>query len=965
MLKNIKKIIVMALILIAMLLLTNAVCAREISNTEELGKAIQEVNPNAESAYIIGNYVFTTARKLTVQDVMLAARSIKLTENAEQQEKIDSQPSYGEMTIHKVEAEYAEDGTINKWKIADNLLGDTTLEIDETKKLDIRYIDYKFIAEESKATISIDKIDEEGGEYKNNLQYLDFEGGNNKWSKNLKLDGEILTGLLLKKDTMTAFGEDDAKGYYFAFVVEVPDAKEGTTVTIKGPNHTTKATYDDFDIKNGESKTPGLLVLFAVDPDTNKDQMNIKITVDVDGEKVEYSPNTMTIDYSKLTFQQDTKADINIVGSETDADIPESDKTQLEEWGYTFPDDIELSDDNENIPEGGSELKYDYETGLLTGLLKEQKLTGGFGEDALDSYFYTFTIKPEEVTEDIKVKIENGKGDNVKEFNFSDFTEDNGKYVLTILQHIPTTVQKCDDSCECCKGGSGCTGAKDCKCEKSLKITIDSDGADKDDYRESEVYYLDYCNVDFVKLHTVRFNNNDGELILAKDVYNGEKLQKPTDPTWEKDSKDEHQYNTFSYWRTEGDDYTEDQEFKFEGEESEKTIDKDLALYPIWDIDVDQYVSDALIYINDKENVKNNFQIEKKDDSTLKVEIKNREAKIEEITDTAIASTIAHALASGEIDTINIESDDEKNDSVEFVYSSLKEEIKEETDAESKIKEKVTEGLKELINEKILKDSENKTLDELTKKCSQGSELKIEIVPEKSIAKVKGTEIGNESEKIYHFEFEEDAVISFDAGPIENPEDVYVVDGKIEGELPTPTIPEKEQDFREFAGWYTETGEEFNKEDTISEDMKLTAHYNLYVDKFIAKIIEDLNNSEDTTYSDDFSKKFILTQGEDKKNEITINIKNPNVPLGELAKTSIPGTIAYLLQKEEIKDITLTVGDSNAQFTKGYNAPEGSPSVEESNDRKDLLGDGVELKKEIIEGAKKVFDDELKKIERR
>ena len=58
-------------------------------------------------------------------------------------------------------------------------------------------------------------------------------------------------------------------------------------------------------------------------------------------------------------------------------------------------------------------IVYNKEDGLLTGIAKEQVLTSGYAGEDLDSYFFTYTIEPEYVTEEemqnIKVTIKNIK----------------------------------------------------------------------------------------------------------------------------------------------------------------------------------------------------------------------------------------------------------------------------------------------------------------------------------------------------------------------------------------------------------------------------------------------------------------------------------------------------------------------------------------------------------------------------
>ena len=171
-------------------------------------------------------------------------------------------------------------------------------------------------------------------------------------------------------------------------------------------------------------------------------------------------------------------------------------------------------------------------------------------------------------------------------------------------------------------------------------------------------------------------------------------------------------------------------------------------------------------------------------------------------------------------------------------------------------------------------------------------------------------------------------------------------------------VTAENNEYRVFDGWYDSTGKKVENIPTIDETVvNLTAHWNVNVDKFISDVIEDLN-SDQTTYSDNFNKKFELKQDETNKNKITIKIKEPSVSLTELAETSIPGSIAYILNKGEIEDITLTVGDQNVTFNKEY-ASSGNKTYQDNSDRKLLTETGKNLKTEIVKGAKDVFDKEL------
>ena len=155
-------------------------------------------------------------------------------------------------------------------------------------------------------------------------------------------------------------------------------------------------------------------------------------------------------------------------------------------------------------------------------------------------------------------------------------------------------------------------------------------------------------------------------------------------------------------------------------------------------------------------------------------------------------------------------------------------------------------------------------------------------------------------------------------------------------------------EFHDFQYWCKQSGnsyEKFELESTdIEEDITLVPFFNLDVDKFVTAVVEDLNDS-DSIYSQDFSEQFNMTKN---SNDITISINEPNIPVATLADTSIPGTIAYVLQKNEIKDITLTFENGSKKF--------------ENSSTLIALADNP-LKDKVIEDAKSLFNAELNQKE--
>ncbi len=142
--KNIK---LLAIGLIGFVLSLNAVSAKEIKDLNTLGNDVLAVNKNAEGFYLVGEYAFTTGYKTTVQDVMLAARSIQAKD---QNGKINTDGIFKEMTIYTIDAQYNNSGEIDSWTIGKSLYGDNTLEEDLKSGIQVKYIDYQYLKEDVK-----------------------------------------------------------------------------------------------------------------------------------------------------------------------------------------------------------------------------------------------------------------------------------------------------------------------------------------------------------------------------------------------------------------------------------------------------------------------------------------------------------------------------------------------------------------------------------------------------------------------------------------------------------------------------------------------------------------------------------------------------------------------------------------------------------------------------------------------
>ncbi len=132
-----------------------------------------------------------------------------------------------------------------------------------------------------------------------------------------------------------------------------------------------------------------------------------------------------------------------------------------------------------------------------------------------------------------------------------------------------------------------------------------------------------------------------------------------------------------------------------------------------------------------------------------------------------------------------------------------------------------------------------------------------------------------------------------------------------------PKNVEPSDNYHEFAYWDNGDGTKFS-EKTVTKDsgnIDIAAHWNIYSDKFISDVLQDLNKTEDSK-SQDFSKEFVIEDYEENSGAVTITVIDPTTKLSRMNDTSIPGAIAYILLKDEIQEITLSVNGEEKTFTK-------------------------------------------------
>jgi len=131
--KNYKKLT--ALTIATMSLFAFNVNAQELTK-DELTSYVNAIGSDASYVYVIGKYAFTSNHNLTLEDMMLSARSINVTDTTG---TLNTDAVYGEMTTFKLEREFDADYKPGAFKFATNFTGTTAA----PNKMDIEYVDYQ------------------------------------------------------------------------------------------------------------------------------------------------------------------------------------------------------------------------------------------------------------------------------------------------------------------------------------------------------------------------------------------------------------------------------------------------------------------------------------------------------------------------------------------------------------------------------------------------------------------------------------------------------------------------------------------------------------------------------------------------------------------------------------------------------------------------------------------------------
>ncbi len=393
----------------------------------ELEQEIVNKNPDVTDIYIIGNYAFTDQHILKIQDMMLAARSI----TTEATGKTDQDPIFDAMTINYISRSIdSKTFEYSDWTVNSNIYGKTTINANTT--LNINYIDYEIVKQQTEFNISLYDSAIAGQNWNGNYK---GEANTNKNKLTLS-DNGTLEGLILRESNVTA---DPKTNYYFAFQIAIDGYRKGeTTIDIDGKTYT---------IENGDK----LALLYSLNPDAVT--KNITILVDLDGNGDEYEATQYVINWDNVILQNSSKASLS-------TDIPDSELLDLKDnWGYEkYQSDT---------------YKFDPENSLnFQGTVVEHTLLDrAFGQDEKTGYFITFNVKPENITDDITITIpcKSCEG-GTKTLTKKDLVEDS----LTVIFKVSKENEP-----------------------KEIKIVVDADG--KSDVYESVTYTISYEDLNFAK----------------------------------------------------------------------------------------------------------------------------------------------------------------------------------------------------------------------------------------------------------------------------------------------------------------------------------------------------------------------------------------------------------------------------------------------------------------------------------
>ena len=860
-------------------------------------------------------------------------------------------------------------------------------------------IDFTDLKLEKSSKFSVQSVDE----VKKAEETLGKDYG---WKKETGFDVKLKTegttvkvsGLLPILETFeenkNPFGKDDTTGYYLPFVIKTDAGKKsdntGVTVQFIHDGEDSKTfTADNFD---GDDV---LYILRHLDKDAA--DKTFKIVVDMDGEGTGYAPYEMTFDWSELKLQERSTAKLKLDAAS------EEDKNQLTGWGYNSSyNDLDFDKESNSVK--------------LTGTMKEQVISSdAFGEGNENGYYFDFTFEIPDGVDRSKVKIARLNNSTLsdsakKDFETSEWTND-GK--LTILFRFPED-PKCEEKDGNCKlyykvdfDGDGNEylptlyeiDYSGVTFKKSSLVNIDPvasgtiNGDEWKGFEENENYEVQFDKnsstfkvTGLITIFDDDWTDSENPFKDAYEYYLAFKLSKA-----EVDGEDT---DTIVKFLTDGDGHGDENKI------AKDDFNKNNSIYVL------KYLNPNKEYDNKKFTITVDFDDDGEEYEPYTITIDWSELDFQYKTKVADTTIVNPSATSSDTDRGYI-SDQNRKDVEKYGYDfanvgniTIDDEGLEGYKLTGTIKEQDVEngGFEETTGYYVPVKIYGPTIPDANGNhyLSQADGRKKwtvflhdekgnyrEITPSQDdynngyivvLFKLKDDDNKKITYKIDwdgskgNVFLEQEVTISYgdltkqalntitynykDAEGNDQTESTKVYQNE---EATLKDIKNLNTDYRTFDGWYKSDNNKVETETlTISDDKDetLTAHWTLDADAFIKAVMEDLNKNYGTV---DDSEKFKLTMDE-ANNTITIDVEDSRVLLSEMNDTNIPGAIAYILQKGEIKGITLSTGDKKVVFTKdGAN--------NEVVSKVSLDAEGSELKNKIKDGARALFQDVLSDAE--
>ena len=613
-------------------------------NMDEFKEEIANINEYADYVYIIGKYAFTSASgELSIQDVMLAARSIQLnTEDGE----IKGKTAFDKMAIHELEPILDENDKTIGWKIADNMVGNTKLLLDDDNKIDIEYIDYNKVINKYHVTF---KAGYENGEQKTirveenkNIpedQIPEFSRGEEyKFKGWFKEDG---TEFKPSETTITGDITLEAKWYN---VVDISKLLEQAAEKIKSEDYGAEFKNDAliFNVynkakKNSQIQGTGLIgdiVGILANPYITK----LKITcteVLPDLESQNYVEFTKDMVSSGSGPQSDTwlKFQELLKKATGKVDFNEITLGDLIKCGNMK---LEVTMDPQNAVAKDEKTQFDIK---LIEVVQKDKLAEQIKALVSAGSGYEASYEDETMTihmKDAKKELSSVRGSNILAVLYSmlkdnvssiDLSTKEGKFILTAEQEQLDTynrewlVEKLKEN-QIVKNRD--------LVDKEFILTLHLGEKAQTNEETKDITY----NIVFkATTYTVTFENNGTQ--TQQTVVQGDKVSKPEiDP-----SKDGYE---FQYWAKEGED---------NGYNFEDSIETDLKLRAVFKkpILIDSLIEDAISEIN-SEDFKVNFK-----NGAITIDIINNDKQISQISGTNIIVKLKEIIETEGVESVNVE----------------------------------------------------------------------------------------------------------------------------------------------------------------------------------------------------------------------------------------------------------------------------------------------------------------------